>query len=691
VKREVVLNEEAESPDESGQMRNLSRHAGALLRQEGGFTLIELMVAIGVILTALLITAVTAIQPFSNIGLSRQRQGANGVAQQAMEELRALPSSYIANGLSTSDPTVSGDSNILQSCPATMGSSAWCISYPQGDTEMLVKGGLSYSSVTPLVPHETTQVVGPTTYKVDVYVTYYCPGGASGSTQAPCTDYVSTVGAYELTVFVTWAASQVHGVANQVQLQSAFFAPTGCSSNTTHPFSGPCQPFFYAQSSLAQASITITDTSTALAPDEFFPSGFSEGQLLLPAAASDVQLEQVAAVTGRSRTGGLSATMSTGTATNGVYPATSYSDNDPSASNPASSGGSVTNQNVNDLTPCADDLVSGGQDCLNLSFNGTPVSAASTSDVAARASDPYPCTDPENGGAQSDQQPCGYSTAPQNATLSAQLQLSGLAGAKFGTATLASLGAPSNPNVAFTDFATQPESASYPSWTGVAATSRCAKTQVGNGGTGCLHSEAYRYLGTVGLGGLPNGLPGSDLPNGWDGYLIKVTGNSNCSGGYQEFVMAEAGTGPNTPAVAQCGTVRFWNGTAYSALSSWPASSATFSTGTVTVTDTTQTSGTFTVTTSGTFTRGGSSTGTAGLPSGFTCSAQSGGTCYLQGNATSNGPLTGDINYSVQYKPQGALAATLIAQFRMHVTFGALVAKATYCPPAQGTMAACSA
>jgi hypothetical protein len=109
------------------------------------------------------------------------------------------------------------------------------------------------------------------------------------------------------------------------------------------------------------------------------------------------------------------------------------------------------------------------------------------------------------------------------------------------------------------------------------------------------------------------------------------------------------------------------------------------------VTDTTQTNGTFTVITSGTFNRGGSSTGTAGLPSGFTCAAQSGGTCYLQGNATSNGPLTGDINYTVQYKPQGALTTTTIAQFRIHVAFGALLAKATYCPPAQGTMAACSA
>jgi prepilin-type N-terminal cleavage/methylation domain-containing protein len=673
-------------------MRNLSRHAGALLKQEGGFTLIELMVAIGVILVALLVTALTAIQPFSNISLARQRQSANGVAQQAMEELRALPTSYIANGLSTSDPTISGDSNISQSCPGSMGSNAWCITYPQGGgTEMMVKGALSYSAVTPLVPHETTQVVGPTTYTVDTYVTNYCPGGASGSTQAPCTNYVSTVGAYQLTVYVTWAAPEVHGVANQVQLQSAFFAPTGCSTNTTHPFSGPCQPFFYAQSSLSQAAITITDVSSGVTPDEFSQSGFSDASLLLPTADSDVQLEQVASVTGRSKTAGLAATVNGVASTNGVYSATSYSDNDPSASNPASSGSNVTNQSVNDVTPCANDVISGGQDCLNLTFGGTQVSAGSTSDVAAKSSDPYPCTDPETGGAQNDQQPCGYSNAPQGASMSAQLQLSGLAGAKFGTATLASVAAPGNTNLGFSDFATNPESASYPAWTGVAATSRCAKTQVGNGGTGCLHSESYRYLGAVNIGGLPSGLPGGELPGNWNGYLLQVTGASGCSGGYQDFAMAEAGTGPNAPVVAQCGAVKYWNGSGYTTLSGWPAAGGTVSTGTVIVTDTTQTNGTFTVITSGTFNRGGSSTGTAGLPSGFTCAAQSGGTCYLQGNATSNGPLTGDINYTVQYKPQGALTTTTIAQFRIHVAFGALLAKATYCPPAQGTMAACSA
>jgi prepilin-type N-terminal cleavage/methylation domain-containing protein len=672
-------------------MRNVFRHRGALLRQEGGFTLIELMVAIGVILVALLITAVTAFQPFSNISLARQRQGANGVAEQAMEELRALPSSYIANGLSTADPTISGDSNIQSSCPSQMGTGAWCLNYPGGaGTEMLVHGALSYTNVAPLVPHETTQVVGPTTYTVDSYVTYYCPGGATGSTQAPCANYVSTVGAYQLSVYVTWAAAEVHGVANQVQLQSTFFAPTGCSSNTTHPFSGPCEPFFYAQGSGAQAAIDITDISSALTPDEFKQSGFSDAHLLLPTTDADAQLEQVATVTGRSKTGGLSYTVGGVSTSNGVYSATSYSDNDPSGSNPTSSGGAVTNQPVNDLTPCAADVVSGGSDCLNLSFGGSSVSATSTSDVAARSTDTYPCTDPESGASQNDTQPCGNSKAPQGASISAQLQLSGLAGAKFGTATLASLASPSSENVSFTDFATSPESATYPSWTGVAPTSRCAYTQVANGGTGCLHTEAYRYLGAVNLGGLPNGLPGGELPSGWNGYLMQVTGSANCSGGYQEFVEAEAGTGPNAPVVAQCGAVKYWNGTGYTTLSTWPSAGSTTSTGTVTVTDTSQTSGTFTVTTNGTFTRGASSTATAGLPSGFTCAAQSGGTCYLSGSATSNGPLTGDINYTVTYTPQGAVLSTTIAQFRIHVSFGALLAKATYCPPAQGTQAACS-
>src|SRR6266516_6265604 len=75
-----------------------------------GFTLIELVIAMGVILTALLAMAYTATIGFSDIALARQRQGANAIADRAMEQIRGLPFDTIKKGLATwdagSDPNI---------------------------------------------------------------------------------------------------------------------------------------------------------------------------------------------------------------------------------------------------------------------------------------------------------------------------------------------------------------------------------------------------------------------------------------------------------------------------------------------------------------------------------------------------------------------------------------------------------
>ena len=73
------------------------------LAPEGGFTLVELMVALGVILLALLAMAYTATIGFSDISLARQRQTATGLANEAMERVRALSFDKITAGHANSD------------------------------------------------------------------------------------------------------------------------------------------------------------------------------------------------------------------------------------------------------------------------------------------------------------------------------------------------------------------------------------------------------------------------------------------------------------------------------------------------------------------------------------------------------------------------------------------------------------
>src|SRR6266571_1995735 len=72
------------------------------LRSQGGFGMIELMIAGGIILVAVLSISISVLVGFSDIALARQRQSANGLADQTMEQVRGLPLDTLARGLSNS-------------------------------------------------------------------------------------------------------------------------------------------------------------------------------------------------------------------------------------------------------------------------------------------------------------------------------------------------------------------------------------------------------------------------------------------------------------------------------------------------------------------------------------------------------------------------------------------------------------
>src|SRR3989442_9212686 len=88
------------------------RRLRSRMRSEGGFTLIELMVAVGIMLVALLALAYTATIGFSDIALARQRQGASGLANQTIEQIRALPFDVVKKGLGNTDLSSGSDPNI---------------------------------------------------------------------------------------------------------------------------------------------------------------------------------------------------------------------------------------------------------------------------------------------------------------------------------------------------------------------------------------------------------------------------------------------------------------------------------------------------------------------------------------------------------------------------------------------------
>lgn len=189
---------------------------------QAGFSLIELVIAMAIMTIVMTSLAYVIVNSAVDAAYNRQRSEAISLANQAVEEVRALPWATVLQGMSTSDPYFSSDSNIYSSGGAspvycfedqpldvggTIGAQSSCQPLAWSDPSCLsgAASGLpsvsSLSPPAPLVPHAACYSVGGRVYGVEVYLT-----GASGSTAAPLT----------LTVVVSWARPVRGGLADHV-------------------------------------------------------------------------------------------------------------------------------------------------------------------------------------------------------------------------------------------------------------------------------------------------------------------------------------------------------------------------------------------------------------------------------------------------------------------------------------------
>jgi type II secretory pathway pseudopilin PulG len=445
-------------------MGSIRSRLGRPLRAEGGFTVVETMVALGVILAAVVSLAFTDNAGFSKLAVSRQRQDASGLANQAMEQARALPFDTIRKGLSNSDLSSGGDSNITISGPDYLYGGE---KIPHGDN----------SSVVPLVPHRSTTTLGTAiAYTVATYVTYY--------------NNVTTSNIFRVTVVVSWNAKGGSG-AQKVQTQSLFYSGSGCLSGATHPFAAPCQAFFFDSAILNPGHITITGTLDQ--------ADLGEAKLTLGDVTSDMQIEQIGAVQGNADTSGATYTPAGGSASVvGTQSITSGADNDPAQPDNDFGSATVSSQSGGNVK------TGGGTNIILSGGDGDTASTNST--TTATVSPSHPCADP-SGVNQTDGQACGSSSTTEAGTLSAVLSFTGGA-QQAGSATLATVAAAPSAWKAYTDRAIASEITVCPTPTG----------------DGCVHAEVRRTMGTVSLIGLPNSFP--VLPVGWTGYLMSLTGAS---------------------------------------------------------------------------------------------------------------------------------------------------------------------
>src|SRR5437588_9501423 len=83
-------------------------------RGEEGFTLVELVAAMGVMLIAIVTMLWTTMAGFRGIAAARRRQGANAMANQALEQVRALKFETVALGMGNSDLSTTTDAAITK-------------------------------------------------------------------------------------------------------------------------------------------------------------------------------------------------------------------------------------------------------------------------------------------------------------------------------------------------------------------------------------------------------------------------------------------------------------------------------------------------------------------------------------------------------------------------------------------------
>src|SRR3954453_15930809 len=91
------------------------RRAPTASTSEDGFTVIELIMATGLMFIVITAMQCTTVAGFRGITIARGRQAANGIANQTVEQVRALPYATLSLGLSNSDSTITSDTAISRS------------------------------------------------------------------------------------------------------------------------------------------------------------------------------------------------------------------------------------------------------------------------------------------------------------------------------------------------------------------------------------------------------------------------------------------------------------------------------------------------------------------------------------------------------------------------------------------------
>jgi Tfp pilus assembly protein PilV len=488
--------------------RHLIRRTRARLDGERGFTILETVIALMVIFASMTALAYSATIGFRYSAYGRDRIQASGIANRIMEDIRGLAYTKITGGIPSTE--LASDSRI-KSCSGT-----YRFESCSGEKMVSSTFAASYTAAW-LKPHTGTMTVGNLDVTYGTYVTNNTP----------------TTTPYRVTVIVQWSNGAIANAPNNsVRLQSLFWSPSGCVNPSTHPFSAPCQPFFYGQVDSPQPRLDVTGQIHNFAVD------FTSFTLTRPGLSAATQEEQTKQLNVDTTLSGLTFIDSTGTNTTGNQQATSDADDEVETTAATTAGGTVTTVGVS--------LSHLNADCCNQIGLVASVPAGEqehrSTSVAAKVTDTYAC--PTTGTRETDSLSCagGHVRAAGTATVSIPV-----------THVTPTVGAANLVRIVASGVDT------------IATIDRDASA--GTSEDGLIDVSTTRTLGDVYLGGFPSsGMtpPAGMLATQTDprNYCVRLVG-------YSDSARAIAGerqaTNPSAPLPA--GTFSYYNGASYTTLS----------------------------------------------------------------------------------------------------------------------------
>ena len=366
-----------------------------------------------------------------------------------------------------------------------------------------------------LKPHTGTLTVGNLDVTYGAYVTNNTP----------------TTTPYRVTVIVQWSNGAIANAPNNsVRLQSLFWSPSGCVNPSTHPFSAPCQPFFYGQVDSPQPRLDVTGQIHDFAVD--FDS-FTLTRPGLSAATQEEQTKQLNAITTLS---GLTSIDSTGTNTTGNQEATSDADDEVETTAATTAGGTVTTIGALSLSHLNADCCN--QIGLIASVPAGEQEHRSTS-VAAKGTDTYAC--PTTGTRETDSLSCAGGHVRAAGTTTVSIPVTHVT-SSVGAANLVRIVASGVDTIATID----------------------RNASAGTSEDGLIDVSTSRTIGNVQLGGFPSS--GMTAPTGMS--LTQTLDTNYCVRlvGYSDTARAIAGerTATNPSASISAGTFFYYNGVGYS-------------------------------------------------------------------------------------------------------------------------------